>query len=313
MISEGCLKTGIGMSVAGATATVLMMASLLGGCDQVKHQAGKLVHGGKPTGQVAATVNGEEITTSDLRAELSGVQARDANQLKVLQQAALQQMITRVLLAQKAQELKLDKGAAYNLQLRRGKQQLLAQLYENKLASAIPAPTTQDAEAYVAAHPTMFAQRKTIVVDQIVAGPNSIPVDNWKPVKTMEEAKSLLDSQSVPYQEGVATIDTLTADPRFVAQLDQLPSGEIFVIPQNGGYLINRIITQQASPLEGEAATRVATELLHRQRVQTQVSKQLANLRKSAEDKIVYNDAYRPPATPKPAAPAPAAPARAPT
>ena len=63
----------------------------LSGCDQVK----KLVGGGKPTGQVVATVDGEEITSLQLRAELGNFSSRDPNIMKAAQQQALQRIILR--------------------------------------------------------------------------------------------------------------------------------------------------------------------------------------------------------------------------
>ena len=55
-LTEGTLKATSLILVA-----VLPAALMLSGCDQVK----KLV-GGKPKGQVVATVNGEEITSIEL-------------------------------------------------------------------------------------------------------------------------------------------------------------------------------------------------------------------------------------------------------
>ena len=127
----------------------------LSGCDQVK----KLMGGGKPSGQVVATVDGEEITSLQLRTELGNFGSRDPEVMKAAQQQALQRIIMRKLIAKKAREEKLDKGTDYTLQVERGQEALLAQLYQRKLATKAPQPTKAEAEAYVTANPARFLSR----------------------------------------------------------------------------------------------------------------------------------------------------------
>src|SRR5258707_2163607 len=95
--TEGHLKANT------LTLAVAISASVtLTGCGQVK----KLM-GGKPSGQVVATVNGEEITQSELKAELRGFASADPKIMKQAEQAGLRQIIIRDLLVQKAKEAKL--------------------------------------------------------------------------------------------------------------------------------------------------------------------------------------------------------------
>jgi EpsD family peptidyl-prolyl cis-trans isomerase len=303
---------------------VLPAALTLAGCDQVK----KLV-GGKPKGQVVATVNGDEITTVELGRELGNFSSKDPAVVKAAQQQALQQIIMRELLTQKAKAEKLDKTPEYTLQVRRGEETLLAQLYQRKLAAAAAAPSRDEAEAFVSSHPLMFAQHRVMVVDQVAAKPNGkIKPDQFKSLKTLEEVKSLFDAQGVPYRESVATLDTLNTDPRLVDQVDKLPPGEVFVVPQQGALMFNRIASTKSLPIRGDMAVNYATGLLRNQKAQDLVRTQMIALRSGAEKSITYNPAYKPakPFTPPPApgttppaapaaaalAPAPAAPATAP-
>lgn len=288
-------------------AVVLPAALTLAGCDQVK----KLV-GGKPKGQVAATVNGEEITVTELKAELGNFSSPDPKVMKAAQQQALQAIIMRNLLTQKAKQDKLDKSPEYTLQARRGEQTLLAQLYQRKLAGAVAAPSRDDATAFVSSHPTMFADHKVIVVEQLIANPGrKLTPDQIKPLKTLEDVKALFTAQSIPYRENVATIDTLNADPRTIDQIEKLPAGEVFVVPQNGAFMFNRITSTKSLPITGDVAVNYAINVLRNQKAQELVRTQMINLRSSAEKSITYNPAYKPdkPFTPPPApgASAPAA------
>lgn len=281
----------------------------LSGCDQVK----KLMGGGKATGQVVATVDGEEITSLQLRTELGNFGSRDPEVMKAAQQQALQRIIMRKLLAKKAREEKLDKGTDYTLQVERGQEALLAQLYQRKLASKAGQPTKAEADSYVTNNPQRFAQRKVLFVDQVIAAPNKISPDRLRPLKTLDEVKALLDGEGVQYQTNAVVLDTLSADPRLVQGIANLPPGEIFVIPQGGAILFNHVSDSRAVPFTGDMATAYAMNALRQQKAGMLVNKQVTDMRKAAESKITYNDAFKPP-PPKKAAAAPAkAPAAAAT
>ena len=62
------------------------------------------------TGQVAAVVNGEEITLQEVNSEIGGAELPQNVDRKAIQQAALQRIIERRLLAQAAKDDGLDKG-----------------------------------------------------------------------------------------------------------------------------------------------------------------------------------------------------------
>lgn len=295
------MKTKRMFVVAGVSA-----ALLLSGCDQIK----KLTGGGKPSGQVVATVNGEEITSLELRSELGGFGSRDPEIMKAAQQQALQQVVLRKLMAQEARKAKLDKTADFTLQLHRGEEALLAGLYQRKLASEVVQPSRQAGEAYVASHPDMFANRRVLFVNQVIAAPSNISPDRLRPLKTLDAVRSLLESEGVQYQENAVVLDTLSANPQLIALVKGLPAGEIFVVPQQGSLLFNQITGERSTPFRGDMATAYAVNQLRSQTSQTTISKRLEALRKAADDKIVYSDAYTP-SKPKAVAKAAAKPAPA--
>lgn len=270
--------------------TAVVAASLsLGGCEQAK----KLL-GGKPSGQVVATVGGDEITALELRQELNGFTSRDPAIMKQAQQQALQQVIMRHLIVQKAKADKLDKTPEYNLQVVRGEQGLLAQFYQRKIAASVAVPPRQDAEAFVSNNPGRFAQRRVLVVDQVLIPPTKIDPARFKPLNTLEEVKALLDQEGVAYQQNVTTMDTLTVDPRMIQQIDKLPPGEVFVVPQGGALIFNRISQVKNVPFQGDAAISYAVNILRNQKAQENLRASMEAMRKAAEAKIVYNEQYKP-------------------
>jgi EpsD family peptidyl-prolyl cis-trans isomerase len=279
-------------------------------CDKIK---AKLT--GQPTGQVVATVAGDEITSLELRNELSGFSTRDPKQMKQAQDQALQQIIVRMLLAQKAKAQKLDKAPQYTLQIRRGEDMLLAQLYESRLFGKVAPPTLKESENYVVAHPDQFADRRVYVVDQVLTTQGKLKMENLLPLKTLEEVKVYLNNQGVAFEESVAAIDSLTAEPNMLRSIESLPPAEVFIINQNGTLSFSRIASRKSAPLRGDLATGYAEQQLRQIQAQDFVRTQLLGMRRAAESSITYAKGYKldnPDAGIVPVTGAPGAPAAAP-
>lgn len=268
--------------------------------------------GGKadaPTGQVVASVNGEEITTTDLESELSGATAPTPEGQKNLQRMALENIINRTILAQAAEAEGLAKGPEFAVLERKAKQAALVELLQRNLGKTIPQPGSEEIENFISDNPSMFANRKIFVVDQIVVPQaNEQLLKALQPVKTMAEAQAVLQKFNVKSNKTVGVIDALTIPPQAAQQIAALPPDEVFIIPANGAIRINHVRSSQVDPITGAQAQSVAKEILSRQRGQTAMQSALGDRIKAGRANVKYNDAFAPPKEPaKGAAGAPAA------
>jgi peptidyl-prolyl cis-trans isomerase C len=271
----------------------LALVVLLGGCGLVN----KIKGGGTPKGQVVATVDGKEITLTELQTEIGGPLPGDPKAAQAVQQAVLQRIIARDVMADAAHDQKLDQGPAFAIQMARAKKDLMASLLQRKMAADVPPPTRDEAEQYVSEHPTMFGQRKLLVVEQVQAQRFNDPnlMKALAPIKTLEEVESLLDSRSLLHQRTIAVLDGLRTDPRLMEQIDKLPPGELFVVPAGNALTINQIHDQRTMPFTGPAAIEYAMRALRDQRSREAVSKQGQAMLKSAQSKVKYGEGYKPP------------------
>src|SRR5262245_58899308 len=114
----------------------------------------------EPKGQVIAVVNGDEVTMTDLRAELSGITAPNPEAQKALEQASLQQIVGRKILAEAAHGQDLDKTPEFAVQKKRALEMVAALILQRKLAGQVPPPTRDEAQRFVDEHPDMFANRR---------------------------------------------------------------------------------------------------------------------------------------------------------
>lgn len=271
--------------------------------------------GGKaPKGQVVATVNGEEITITELNREMGGASPANAQERKAMEQAALQTIINRKLVAQAAKEQKLDKTPAFAQQELQAKEAMLVGAIQRKVAATVQDPPRAEAEKFVAEHPNMFAQRRVMVVDQVIAGKfDPKLMKEFEPLKTLEEIEAVLTREGVDFQRTTTVLDTLNAPQGLSETLLKLPPGEVFVFPRGNAVFVNQIRDSRIVPFTGDRAINFAIAGLKQIRTQEALNREVESLRKAAGEKITYNDKYKPekpkPGA-KPAAPsAPAAPA----
>jgi EpsD family peptidyl-prolyl cis-trans isomerase len=249
-----------------------------------------------PTGQVVATVNGQEVTVRDIAAELGPFSTPDPKVRKAAETAALENIVSRKIIAQDAVAQGLDKTPDFALLKQRAIDNLLAQLLEKKLAAQVPVPTKEDADAFVVAHPNMFSQRKIFVVDQLrMARPTDPAVlKPLQPLKTLAEVEAQLDKDHIAYQKGVGSLDALAVDPNLIDQIVKLPAGEIFIVPSNGELLVNQIRDTQTAPVTGDQASQFALNYLRRQRTQDTVRRQMSALVGKGLAQVSFNKDYAP-------------------
>ncbi|WEK44109.1 MAG: hypothetical protein P0Y64_04580 [Candidatus Sphingomonas colombiensis] len=272
--------------------TVLFACVALAGCGKGAS------NGTPPTGQVAATVNGKEITASEVRLEL-GPLASDPRASERAQPAALQSIVNRKILADAAVERGLDKTPAAAILLQKARDLALIQLLEQSVRANLPKVSPDEAAAYVRDNPQAFAQRQLVSVDQVLVGPVKPElVQQLGPLKTMEEITALLDKNNVPYRRSAAVIDPMTIPPEAAKQIADLKINDVFILPNGGAVMVARIRERQSQPFSGAEANQIAAQILTNQRTQNIVREQFSQIIKQGAAKVNINPQYKPAETP---------------
>jgi peptidyl-prolyl cis-trans isomerase C len=253
-----------------AAVCVAIVASLaIAGCDKA---AGD--------GDVLATVAGEKITQAQLDAELrvSGVTRPDNPDIR---RAALEQIVTRKLLARAARAEDLDKTSQGRLIKAVAMESVDAGLALGAMQARVKPPTPAEAQGYVQAHPERFAERSGYIFDQLRA---SVPTDPalvaaLGPAKTLEEVESVLRARGIPFRRSVQGLDTLRANPELSAAIRRLPPGEPFVLNEPGGFSVSRVRQSAVRPIVGAPANAIAADLLLAERRAKAINDRIASLK----------------------------------
>ena len=258
--------------------------------------------GGKadvPSGQVVATVDGQEITLADLKAEMSTEDNADAN----TQAQALERIIARKLLAAEARRQKLDSTPLAAIVKTQAEETALAQLLARKVTDSVPKVSDDEISEFLRTFPASVTDRRLLAVDQFFV-PNIPPkvLEEISKVKTMEAAEAILNANKVTFRRTTTNIDTLSLDPGFANQLVGTEGNDIFVIPTGQTAEIGRIVSSRPEPITGDAARQAARTVMMRQRSVEMVNNSLGKIISDGRRKVQVNPQFQGKAPPASAA-----------
>ncbi len=286
-------RLGIGM--VGA-------AALLAGCQQKT-----------PQGQVAATVNGQEVTLQEINAEISAANLPANIDKKEAQRILLQRVIDRKLLVAAAADKGLDKTAEFLSAKRRIDETLVAQAYAKQQLAAVPVPSEAQVTQFMNEHANVFVKREQLVLDQIrFAVPKDIKrLNELQGDHTMDAVAAHLTQMGIPFQRGTAGMDSWQAPTALINAMNKVSPTEPFVIPDRGMVTVNVVTARRPIQIDPQQAKAGAVSAWRQQKFEELLNQQIATLKSSA--KITYQEGFAPPAKPtsSAAAVAPAASAAA--
>jgi EpsD family peptidyl-prolyl cis-trans isomerase len=207
---------------------ILSIGALLIGCERANTQA-------------LARVNGVEIS------------ARQAP----MTPAALEKVIERELLVQKALEAGLDKDPLVAEHLDNSRRQVLAQAYLERLAAGTK-PTPAEVRAFYNDNPALFAERRIYRVRELAA---SAPAETIG-AGDLDEIAAALRARGARYSVTTYTQPAEELPLAFLPKLSRMKAGEIAVFPVPGGATMIQLIHAEAAPLSAEQANALIEQFL---------------------------------------------------
>ncbi|HZV57967.1 MAG TPA: EpsD family peptidyl-prolyl cis-trans isomerase [Sphingobium sp.] len=250
----------------------------------------------KAEGQVVAVVNGEEITLSELNAEIGDLNIPASADKTLVRAEVLQRMVERRLMAQAAKDAGLDRDPTYINQERRMKERLLVSLYGKKAFDTVEVPSQAKIDQYIAAHPDMFAERKRYRLDQLMF---DIPSDVNR-MKELDSAHSMADviavlnRWGVQFQRGTGALDSAQVPAETMKRITALPPGEPFIVPNGGKAVVSVITASEPIVLTAEQVRPMAAQAIRNEELNQIGQQRLAEAK--AKAKIEYQTGYEPPA-----------------
>ena len=257
------------------------------------------------TGQVAAVVNGDEVSLQEVNAETAGVQMAPSADKNELRAQALQRIVDRRLIAQQAKTAGLDRDPEYLLRKRQVDEALLLQFYTKKAQDTLRVPDAAAINQFIADHPTIFAGRTVYTVDQIRFLPPKDPtlVAALKGASSQDAVAALLKQRGIQFDRSTNKVDSAQVPPAVLAQVTALRPGEPFVVPGPAGVAVSVITGSQPAPMPDAQSRPVAVQAMRNQELGKVLDQRLKDARASA--KIEYQSGFGPAKTTPASAPSP--------
>ena len=271
------------------TAAALACVLIISGC------------GREVGGQVAAVVGDDEITLQEINAEIGNAQVPKGADAKLIQQAALQRIVERRLLAGMARDDGVDKLPEYIIRQRQLDDALLVQLLRDQAGRSIRVPSEAALDKYVAEHPNRFANRTLLRLDQIRF---PMPTDPTK-LRALEADHSIeavaatLKGQGIAFERVPSTLDSSQLPPAVLTQIEALPAGEPFIVPDGGVVSVSVGNGRLPAPVVGAAARPIAVQMIRNEELAKNLEQRFKA--KKAAVKIEYQPGFESPKPGKPA------------
>lgn len=249
----------------------------------------------KTTTQVAATVNGEEITVSQVNSILSrtpGLSTEAAIKAKV---EILEKLIDQNLAKQKSIETKIDRTPAVVQAIEASRNDILARAYLEKIAAALPKPSVQDVHKYYEEHPELFAQRRVYSLEELSVEPqNGQAIALGEQVaksKTIQDIAVWLQSQNIKFttNRGIRASEELPME--LLPKLQALKDGDFQIIDDGGGrQRVLRVVASKLAPVTEAKASKRIEQFIFNKTASTAVGAEIKSLRTKAD--IAYRGEF---------------------
>jgi EpsD family peptidyl-prolyl cis-trans isomerase len=243
----------------------------------------------RPGPDVAATVNGREITFGEVSAEVVGQGI--ANPSERDRQAALQMLVDRKLLVGLAEKQRLDRTAAFVRDEQRAKDVLLAQAAAGWL-SRPPVEANRERAALSDSQASQIGAQRILYQVERVAFDRPSPeiVKSLQGAESLDEIEGRLKQAGVPSQRIYTNWDSALMPPGAVAQLAEAHGSKPVLIAIENKVTAAVILNKRAAPLSESEAFSLTDSARQQQEAQERLDDWLKKARATA--RITYSPAF---------------------
>lgn len=270
-------------SAATHVACAILALAMLGGC-------GKKDEAKKPATQVAARVNGEEITVHQVNAVLSRTPNLPPEAAPRAKREILTRLVDQQLAVQQAIKTKLDRSPAVVQAIESARAEILARAYADSIAKAQPKATDEEVKKYYAEHPELFAQRRVYSLEEIaVRGKADLgPAlgEQAAKAKSMKDIALWLQEQKIAFTPNVGARAAEQVPMEMLSGLQKMKDGDIHMFTTSSGFDVVRVAASKSEPVSVEKATPIIQRFLYNRKAGEAVTAEMKALKAGA--KIEY-------------------------
>lgn len=235
------------------------------------------------SGQVAAKVNGAEITVHQVEHVLSRQPTLAASEQGA--RIALDGLIEQELAAQAAMRDKLDQNPAFVQAMEAARREWLARAYHDKVVAQAAGPGADDIDRYFNANPALFAQRRVYILqDWVLAGSQDALTALQGRLRTAapEQVTEILRASNLVRSSKLSARAAEDVPLGLLGKLGSLKDGQYAWLPAEGEAHVVVVLQSVAEPLTGPAAQRAITAFLQAEKRREAMRSSMKSLRDAA-------------------------------
>lgn len=274
--------------------------------------------GERKSTQVAAKVNGDEITVHQLNQAMQRLGNLPEDRIKQTQKQVLDRLVDQQLLVQKAVEQKLDRDPSVLAAIEASRRQILAQAYIQRVAGGATKGSGDEIKDFYAKHPELFQERRIYRFTQVAIAAQggqqqAVRAKLEQLDKSPDKERILAQLAEWLKQQDLKFRATQTSQAAEQLPLEALPRyhqmkiGDIMFQPSAQGVVVSQLTAAQSQPLNEEQAKPFIEQYLQNRERLKLSEEEMKRLRAAA--KIEYVGDFAKLEEQQPAAEAPAAPA----
>lgn len=215
-----------------------------------------------PVSQVAARVNGGEITIYRVNNALAAMDNPEQQMLAKTRRSVLDSLIEQELAAQAAEDSKLDRTPAVVQAIEAARRELLARAWLEQVSATLSKPGAAEVSRYYAEHPELFARRRVYNLQQIMLTAEPALLNELRQKveadTPLQKIGNWLEQKQVKYSAlaGVRAAEKIPLD--IIADLSKASDGQTLLIEQPKSALIIHVASSSLQPVaETDAAPRI--------------------------------------------------------
>lgn len=251
--------------------------------------------GSKPTGQIAAKVNKGEVSMHQVQYVLQRQPQLASQRSEVAPRLVLESLVEQELAAQAARDQGIENEPAFVQGMEAARRELLARLYQERLAAKAALPSSDEVDRYYDTHPALFAERRLYTLQEFAV---RAPAEGQAALEQLAqssrsavELKAALERSGLTYRTGVTVQAAEKVPMRLLDQLARLEEGRTLVhsVAGDNVQLWTLLKTQDAPVDRRDARPMIETYLVTERRRQA-VTSGMGELRKAAQ--ITYSGTF---------------------
>jgi EpsD family peptidyl-prolyl cis-trans isomerase len=243
--------------------------------------------------QIVAKVNDDEISVHQLNNSMAQMPQIAPENLANVRMDLVGKLVNEQLAVQQAISLKLDRSSEVMMQIEAARREILTKAYLKQLVSALPNPSTEDAQKFYDAHPELFAERRIFNLQQITIPSPHPPVAEIQKLsanKNMTDIVTALKENKIVFTAGAATRAAEQIPLTTLTTITKAEEGQINIIESPQAITIVRVEASQLAPLPQESALQRIPQFLMNDQAKLAINEKLTQLK--ASSKIVYMNEF---------------------